>query len=648
MKKRNYFILLFSIIPSSSFAALPFVLDACVKGGNNRNYAQISSFTPIVENADNLFFNDTRLMHHLPHSKSSGNYKYKSNIYEMNFGLGYRHAIKDDIIMGGAAYFDIRKSNINNKKLSQSTVNLHFLTPSWQLNVNGYIPLGTKQISKKEENFSGKAIAAGRDILFIYDNNIVSEKAMSGFDFKVSRPLPSIDNFRVGLVAYQFKGYKSVRGLGTDINWQVKPDISLEANYTYDKIRKSNIMVGVRFFFSNRNLKNLNSKERLFSTKVERDLDIFTSNINRREQTKIKQNKLYGVKPNDLSNINDSTHISQNSEVLSSLTGAIKDNKTLVLLETDKEFDYAKVKKLDPVQYNTEIGSTKDNTKAELSKGKNMDEINEQHARELDPLIRQAMIIGVQQAFQEQKKNHNIIYIGNKVVTLPSAYQEELYKLYAKSAATPKQSYYYNLPGIGNVEVERAGTILLVKKDNNIYAILATDANSVKRGNNPWHSWFSGQAEQRDGNVVNTIIRESYEESAGSIALTPQEIVNSLTNGYFFYSPSNKILAVYMMDKEQKYSVEQFTERLNIINNDATISPSMKESAAFHLIPISELQSLRDRMATNHPANSLDPVYMVKEDKGSLVRIEKHYGEAFGVQDGSVLNKVIKSFNNST
>lgn len=97
-KNRNYFILLFSIIPSSTLAAIPFILDAGVKGGNNRNYGQVSSFTPIVANENNLLFNDIGLMHHLPHSRVSGNYKYKSNIYEVNFRLGYRQSIKDDII----------------------------------------------------------------------------------------------------------------------------------------------------------------------------------------------------------------------------------------------------------------------------------------------------------------------------------------------------------------------------------------------------------------------------------------------------------------------------------------------------------------------------------------------------------------------
>jgi outer membrane receptor protein involved in Fe transport len=293
MKKyiKNLSLGLTCLLPLAAHASgsVPYIMDATVKAGNNRNYVQGAIFAPLVVGDDNVIFGDIRYMHHLPKSGKKKNSLYDPKSYEANFGLGYRKALDDETILGAATYYDIRNAQISKAIFSQVTLNTHLLTPTWQTHANLYIPVGKKKVTKTESKFSGKGKALNRDIFLTYNQNTLTEKSLTGFDFRLSRNIPGYENVRVGSVFYYFKDKKAISGLGVELNWTMNDNIKFEASYSYDKVRKSNILAGVRFSLPIGKVGKGRAIDELMSTRVERDLDIVTNRVSDDSKNDVRQ-----------------------------------------------------------------------------------------------------------------------------------------------------------------------------------------------------------------------------------------------------------------------------------------------------------------------------------------------------------------------
>ena len=65
---------------------------------------------------------------------------------------------------------DYRHTDISNQALKQISANLHYLTPTWQFQINGYLPIDHKeriQNIKEDSKFTGKAKIRERNVFFI-------------------------------------------------------------------------------------------------------------------------------------------------------------------------------------------------------------------------------------------------------------------------------------------------------------------------------------------------------------------------------------------------------------------------------------------------------------------------------------------------
>ena len=60
-------------LAAQASGSVPYIFDATIKAGNNRNYAQGAIFAPLVSSDEDLIFGDIRYMHHLPKSGKKKN-----------------------------------------------------------------------------------------------------------------------------------------------------------------------------------------------------------------------------------------------------------------------------------------------------------------------------------------------------------------------------------------------------------------------------------------------------------------------------------------------------------------------------------------------------------------------------------------------
>ena len=260
-------------------------LSGTVQAGNKRNFSQVQAFIPIIQNENSLFFSDIRFMKNLPNWKNDDKLNNKiSEIYEGNLGFGYRFIVAEEALAGIAGFFDYRHTDISDQALKQISANLHYLTPTWQFQMNGYLPIGNKeriQNIKEDSKFTGKSKIRGRNVFFIMDNNNITEKALIGGDLRISYSIPNYENLRLGTLLYGFSSDNTsvLIGGGLTFDCAINDIISFEGQYTYDKTNEHAVAGGIRLTLPfDRNLsKNYNRTEKLFVTRVQRDIDIVTN-----------------------------------------------------------------------------------------------------------------------------------------------------------------------------------------------------------------------------------------------------------------------------------------------------------------------------------------------------------------------------------
>jgi hypothetical protein len=621
---------LLPFISVQTYSSVPLTLDGSIKGGNNRNYAQAGALIPIQLNEYDLTFMDLRFMHNLPHS---GNKLYHSpKSYEANLGGGYRLAIDEDMVIGGAAYYDIRNAQTSKAHFSQITMNIHLLTSTWQTQGNIYVPIDKKKITKTTNKFNGKGKVINKDIFFIYDQNNSIEKSLPGLDYRISRSIPGVENVRIGSLLYHFKDKKSISGIGMDLSWAINENVRFETSYTYDKVRKNNILLGVRFTMPIGEVKQSRNIDKLMATRVERDLDIVVNRSANITQNNVRQNNMMGIGQNDLSNPNGIANIRENLQTLSKLQKIYNSGGTLILADEDKEFDYDKVNKISGDDLKTKVATEQHNAKIKLSQNEQISTIINDASQNDDSLIRQIKVFGAMKAYQD-KSNSSGFYLAGKMKVDKDAELAKLFSKYARLSSTGNKIFRIDLPGYPNAIVERAGAILLVRENGQNYVVVGTDINSQNHhradGKLPWSSWFSGSVNRADASIEETILRESYEESSGTVYISKNDFDSAIADGRFFYSPEYKILTIVHPDTDGIYITSDLTKNLSKLKSDPTITYSMKEMSEYHKVPVSEMLNLYNRMSSANDKNPYNIAYNVKAD-GRFLRIESHYAKAFG------------------
>lgn len=646
-----------------AYAEVPMHFDAAIKGGNNRNLVQMGMFAPIHQNENGVVLGDIRAMRHLPHNKNKDKSIYSKDTYEINLGLGYRYILSDyydeESVLGSFVYYDMRRARFANKLLSQVTLNLHYLTSTWQATTNVYIPAGKTKVTTTNTVFDNTAIAKDLDIFFVFNDQTITEKSMSGVDLRLSRNIPGMDNVRLGILGYHFKGNKSINGGGAELNWEVNEYVSLEASYTYDKTRKNNFLGGIRI-----NLPVTGSTatkrpiDALLSKRVERDIDIITDSlVTSTSREELQKDKL-AIHPDMLKNIDNPDNADENVLKISRLAEAQNDdNVELLLLDEGSSADNVKVnlkkvKRIKSKEFRAKVEESKKKARQQLDENKTIAAVVNEAANAANTEDRIVGVLAAEEALQDKNEDQDLIYAGGKQRSSYEQTLQKLYKQYAKANSTKAKVYTTNLPGYGNVEVGRAGAIILVKEGGKHYAIMGVDKNN-ENINAPrqllgYSTWPTGELELRDGSLQTGLIREVFEETGARVALSKTDLDNAIKDGRFFYDKDSKILTIIHPDKKGKISLTDIERSAKKLKNDPSVAKSFKEISKYHLASVDELKKLEQNIAQASPTvlkDHHDAAYKILDNQGKDLRIEFHYAQAFGKNKGmKAINEALKGF----
>ncbi len=574
---KSLIIATYVLFACQALAEAPFKFDVAGFAGNNRNFFQVGAFLPIMQNEDGLLFSDIRGMKHLLHFKKKNKTIYSEDVYEFNFGLGYRRIIDQDLVFGGVAYYDIRKAQLKDANFSQATLNFHILSQTWQSNLNLYAPIGKNKITKSSHVFTNKAKIVNNDVFFKYQDQNITEKVMKGLDFRVSTIIPNINSLRFGAVVYYFQGDKSFIGGGPEINFAYNDSINIESSITYDKLRKANFITGIRFTFPS-SKRNVRPIDKLLSTKVERDIDLVTSTSTDNFFTQEKQDNAIAINTNQINGINNPSKLNENKKLISKLLSVVDndgqiiisddaDGENITLNDTNKFEAKSLAKSIENAKFaaNANLDNTNANLDNNLLKQKVVNNVIYSNQKTIEKVIN---LVAAEQAIQE-KFGLDTIFVSNQsvILELNQRFLDSLIKRFSSSRNNVSQSYYIDLPNYGSVEVKRAGTTLIVNQGGKDYIVIGINKNNlIKNANStnmPYSTWFTGGLEARDGGVYEGLMRETFKESAGAVYITKAEFDHAIKNNQFIYDQQAKILAIIKSDNIKKIDTNLLNTKLD-------------------------------------------------------------------------------------
>ncbi|WP_424688407.1 MAG: inverse autotransporter beta domain-containing protein [Halarcobacter ebronensis] len=249
-------------------------VDVEGKAGSKRHLGEADIFLPITQNENSLLF--TTLRYRLDNQSSR----------EGNFGLGIRHILPSNWIIGGYAYYDRRKSPYDNI-FRQVTLGVELLSNDWDFRANIYKPFGKKEYL--EESLSQVEFT---DTSILYSQG--EERALKGFDAEIGWRIPIFEEdedkqLRLYIGGYKFyeKDIETIKGPRgrIDLTFNEVPflwkdsRLTLGAETQKDDIRGSQSFASLRLRipFSASNSKSkpkLSALERRMTTPIIRDIDI--------------------------------------------------------------------------------------------------------------------------------------------------------------------------------------------------------------------------------------------------------------------------------------------------------------------------------------------------------------------------------------
>lgn len=249
-------------------------MDVEGKLGTKRHLGELDFFIPILQNDNTLLFTDIR--YKMDNQQS----------HEGNFGLGLRHILPSDWIVGGYGYYDRRKSSYDNI-FKQVTLGVEMLSNDWDFRANAYLPTGKDVYEVDSFN---TAEISGTTITFRGGE----EHSMKGYDAEIGWRVPLFDeqeSHQVRLYAGGYRFYKdgleSIEGPRgrVELSFDEVPFLWEGARFTLgaetqrDDVRGrqsfANFKLRIPFSTSSMDKKSkLNAIEKRMTTPIVRDVDI--------------------------------------------------------------------------------------------------------------------------------------------------------------------------------------------------------------------------------------------------------------------------------------------------------------------------------------------------------------------------------------
>lgn len=235
--------------------------------------------TPFWQNQSSLLFGDFR-----------GRTNDHSGI-EGNLGIAYRTITSSGWIVGGSAYYDIRRSNFGNT-FQQAALGIEAMSLAWDARFNGYIPDGRSYTVANGLGVGpATTVLNGNQLAINYSGSLI-ERSYYGFDGEVGYLLASnatgnaeirgfVGGYNFATTDSRFPNITGPRvrleGRLYDLNWLFGSGSRLVMGfeYQYDQVRDSQYMglvqVRIPLGRSNRILTRL--ERRMLDTLV-RDVDV--------------------------------------------------------------------------------------------------------------------------------------------------------------------------------------------------------------------------------------------------------------------------------------------------------------------------------------------------------------------------------------
>ncbi len=211
--------------------------------GNKRNLGQVSLFTPLGQTDDQLLYADLRFASAFNRSK------------EGSLGLGSRWTtLNNKAILGIYAFYDHQLTKLRGT-VNQMTLGAEILSETWDYRLNFYCPqnakktLETKQDSPLLTSIQQEGANTYRVISQPITMTKTKEVSLRGLDLEVGNSIPGIKNLRIYGGYYHYhgrKGVKSVNGIRLRGNFRLNHAVSIIAEGSHDKLRKTNAFVGLQ------------------------------------------------------------------------------------------------------------------------------------------------------------------------------------------------------------------------------------------------------------------------------------------------------------------------------------------------------------------------------------------------------------------
>ncbi len=179
-------------------------VEAEGKWGTERSLGEIGVFLPAWQNNNTLIFGDVR-----------GRFDDQDSS-EGNFGLGLRHQINRQWIVGGYTFYDRRRTE-NNNIFDQATIGIEALSENIEARINGYIPESDEKTVIPATGTSTAGLATGGTFqLVTTTGGGVVERALPGFDAEIGYKFDLPQNWEFwaygGGFHFSADGYDDVTG----------------------------------------------------------------------------------------------------------------------------------------------------------------------------------------------------------------------------------------------------------------------------------------------------------------------------------------------------------------------------------------------------------------------------------------------------
>ena len=261
---------------AQSVAPTPLKARAEVNGriGTDRSIGMTEFWIPLAQDDDSVFYGDLRLVGDNQDNR------------EGNLGLGYRKVITDlNGVVGAHAWFDRRKTE-RGSKFNQITVGAEYLGETFDVLVNGYIPLSDeREIEVLNTNPQAPALVGNQ--IVVDTNGRVLEEPQGGLDLELGYNVPFFkeytDSLRVYAGGFYFDGdnTESVAGWRARVAADITPDIQIGARFQRDDERGSQgfLEATVRFPFGQKKSFREEGLRARLDDSPERDIDIVTNDV---------------------------------------------------------------------------------------------------------------------------------------------------------------------------------------------------------------------------------------------------------------------------------------------------------------------------------------------------------------------------------